>query len=123
MTWKAGAGLRCVLQGAHNSLCSGSASSLLVSLSYTHVCVDACIPLGMSSSICEYVVEVMGMCVCVCVAGDVYVCVHVCMCPGQSGRPSCKSLAALLFRTKIAPSDLGQEVRPVLLLLVTGEVI
>lgn len=64
---------------------------------------------------------------CVYVAGDVHVClcarVHVRMSPGQSGRPSCGSPAALPLLMKIASSDLGQEVKTMLLLLVTGEVI
>lgn len=53
----------------------------------------------------------------------VYGCVHVCMLSGRSGRPSCRSPAALPLFTKIELSNLGQEVKTMLLLLVTGEVI
>jgi hypothetical protein len=57
----------------------------------------------------------MHACVCVCVC--------VCVCLLVIWLAFLQKPAALLLLTKIASSNLGQEVRPMLLLLVTGEVI
>lgn len=132
--WKVGGRLGHVLQGAHSRLCSGNANTLMVSFSH-NTCMCGCMHAtrGAYAHVRPRQWACMNMsCPHVCVCVPVHVCDWRCACVWVCAsvhmlraiwQTFLQSPAALPLLTKIESSNLGQEVKPMLLLLVTGEVI